>query len=91
MVAIDIQPNASVQVKEGNSVLNVGGFADTVFEVVSSYVSGELDAGHWVGEIEKVDIGSPSPIIQAVKNGVKKTVAKKMNAKLKRDRSGRFR
>ncbi len=54
LVLIDVQPYAHTQVKERADVLNVGGFSDAVFEVVSLFAKGELDAGHFVGAIEKV-------------------------------------
>ncbi|HET9929072.1 MAG TPA: TROVE domain-containing protein [Polyangiaceae bacterium] len=54
LVLIDVQPYGSTQVSERADVLNVGGFSDSVFEVVSLFAKGELDAEHWVGEIEKV-------------------------------------
>jgi 60 kDa SS-A/Ro ribonucleoprotein len=34
--------------------MNVGGFSDAVFGMVAQFANGTLDAGHWVGEIEKV-------------------------------------
>lgn len=40
LVLVDIQPYAHTQVKERADVLNVGGFSDAVFEVVSLFASG---------------------------------------------------
>jgi 60 kDa SS-A/Ro ribonucleoprotein len=57
LVLIDIQPYASTQVPsaEGDAnVLNVGGFSDSVFELVSFFSKGELGSNHWVREIEKM-------------------------------------
>jgi 60 kDa SS-A/Ro ribonucleoprotein len=54
LVLIDVQPYGSAQVSERADVLNVGGFADSVFDVVSLFAKGELDAEHWVGEIQNV-------------------------------------
>ena len=54
MVCIDIQPYATVQAKERPDVLNVGGFSDQVFEVISEFARGELNADHLVGVIESV-------------------------------------
>lgn len=56
LVCIDIQPNATTQAAERHDILNVGGFSDAVFTTVASFASGELDAGHWVGEIEKISL-----------------------------------
>lgn len=54
MVCIDIQPYATVQAKERPDVLNIGGFSDQVFEVISEFARGELNADHLVGVIESV-------------------------------------
>ena len=56
LVLIDLQPNASTQVAEREDVLNVGGFSDAVFDVVSLFANGELGAGHFVGQIESVKL-----------------------------------
>ena len=56
LVCIDIQPNASTQAKERADILNVGGFSDQVFTLISEFAGGTLDAEHWVGVIEKVEI-----------------------------------
>lgn len=37
-----------------SDILNVGGFSDQVFELVSLFAKGELNADHWVGVIESV-------------------------------------
>jgi 60 kDa SS-A/Ro ribonucleoprotein len=54
LVLIDVQPYGSTQVNERADVLNVGGFADSVFDVITLFAKGELDAAHWVGEIQNV-------------------------------------
>jgi 60 kDa SS-A/Ro ribonucleoprotein len=56
LVCIDIQPYGTTQAAEREDILNVGGFSDQVFEVVSAFAAGELAAEHWVGLIEKVEI-----------------------------------
>ena len=56
LVCIDIQPNAHTQAPERRDILNVGGFSDQVFTLVSEFANGNLDDGHWVGVIEKVEI-----------------------------------
>jgi 60 kDa SS-A/Ro ribonucleoprotein len=56
LVCIDIQPYAHTQAKERADILNVGGFSDQVFTLVSEFAGGTLDAGHWVGVIEKVEL-----------------------------------
>ena len=56
LVLIDIQPYGTTQVAERPDVLNVGGFSDAVFNIVSLFAKGELGANHWVGEIERVTL-----------------------------------
>ncbi len=56
LVLIDLQPYASTQVGDDESVLNVGGFSDRVFEIVSLFAKGELGAAHWVEQIEAVTL-----------------------------------
>lgn len=58
LVCIDIQPTASTQAAERHDILNVGGFSDAVFTMVASFAAGTMDAGHWVGEIEKVALAA---------------------------------
>ena len=54
LVCIDLQPGATTQAAERSDILNVGGFSDAVFELVSRFAKGEADADHWVGEIDKI-------------------------------------
>ena len=56
LVCIDIQPYGSTQAKERSDVLNIGGFSDRVFDVIAEFANGTLDAGHWVGVIDAVEI-----------------------------------
>jgi 60 kDa SS-A/Ro ribonucleoprotein len=56
LVCIDIQPYATTQTKERADILNVGGFSDQVFNLISEFAGGTMEAGHWVGVIEKVEI-----------------------------------
>lgn len=56
LVCIDIQPYAHTQAQERADILNVGGFSDQVFTLVSEFANANLDARHWVGVIEKLEI-----------------------------------
>lgn len=51
LVLIDIQPYGTTQVESRKDVLNVGGFSDAVFEVVSLFAKGELGTDHFVEQI----------------------------------------
>jgi 60 kDa SS-A/Ro ribonucleoprotein len=54
MVAIDVQPNGTVQAKERDDIVNVGGFSDQVFQVIADVAAGGSTAGHWVRQIESI-------------------------------------
>ena len=56
LVCIDIQPGATTQAAERADILNVGGFSDAVFTMVSSFADGKAGADHWVGEIDKISL-----------------------------------
>ena len=56
LVCIDIQPNAHTQATERADILNVGGFSDQVFNLITEFANGNLEADHWVGVIEKVEV-----------------------------------
>lgn len=54
LVCIDIQPYGSTQARDQADILNVGGFGDAVFDVLSQFVSGQFGAAHWVEAIESI-------------------------------------
>lgn len=55
LAMIDIQPYGTVQAPDDKSVLNVGGFSDTVWEVLNVFqASGGND--HWTKVIEEVEV-----------------------------------
>jgi 60 kDa SS-A/Ro ribonucleoprotein len=56
LVCIDLQPYGHTQAPDRDDVLNVGGFSDQVFEILGLFARNELDAGHWVEVIEKVQL-----------------------------------
>jgi 60 kDa SS-A/Ro ribonucleoprotein len=56
LVCIDLQPYAHTQAKERAHILNIGGFSDQVFSLVSEFANGSLEGEHWVRIIEKIDI-----------------------------------
>ena len=56
LVLLDIQPYAHTQAQERADILNIGGFSDQVFTLVSEFANGNLTAEHWVGVIEKVEL-----------------------------------
>jgi len=54
LVCLDIQPNQTTQACERADILNIGGFSDQVFEVISAFASGHLEADHWIARINAV-------------------------------------
>ncbi len=54
LVCIDIQPYGSSQAPERADILNIGGFSDAVFNVVSSFLSN--DKTRFVREVESVEL-----------------------------------
>ncbi|MGI9465731.1 MAG: hypothetical protein ACR2OA_01275 [Rubripirellula sp.] len=54
LVCIDIQPYGSSQAPERDDILNIGGFSDAVFNVVSSFL--ENDASRFVRDVESVEL-----------------------------------
>jgi 60 kDa SS-A/Ro ribonucleoprotein len=56
LVCLDVQPNQTTQAAERADILNIGGFSDQVFGVISAFASGQLEADHWIGRIEAVAV-----------------------------------
>ena len=54
LVLIDLQPSRTTQAVEREDILNVGGFSDQVFELVSEFAAGRLQGDHWVGVINEI-------------------------------------
>jgi len=54
LICIDLQPNATTQAPERSDILNVGGFSDAVFEVISAFLTSS--AGRFVAEIEAITL-----------------------------------
>jgi 60 kDa SS-A/Ro ribonucleoprotein len=56
LICIDIQPYGSTQAHERADILNIGGFSDSVFEMIQAFAAGQLNSEHWVGQIEKMNL-----------------------------------
>ena len=54
LACIDFVPNATTQAAERRDILNIGGFSDSVFDLLALFANGKMHADHWIGEIEKV-------------------------------------
>ncbi len=56
LVCIDLQPYGHTQARERADILNVGGFSDTVFDLIAKFAQAGMNAGHWTGVIEQVEL-----------------------------------
>jgi 60 kDa SS-A/Ro ribonucleoprotein len=54
LINIDLQPYGTVQAPDRSDILNVGGFSDAVFMVVSSFLEGHPE--RFVAEVEAVEV-----------------------------------
>ena len=54
LVCIDIAPYGNTQAPDRQDILNIGGFSDAVFNVVSSFL--ESDTNRFVREVEAVEL-----------------------------------
>ena len=54
LVNIDLQPYQTVQACERADIMNIGGFSDSVFNVISAFL--ENDASRFVREVECVEL-----------------------------------
>jgi 60 kDa SS-A/Ro ribonucleoprotein len=53
MVCIDVQPNTTTQFKERKDILNIGGFSDSVFDVINMFIN---TGPAWVNEINSIEL-----------------------------------
>lgn len=52
LVCIDLVPNTTTQAPDRSDILNIGGFSDTVFEVIAAFAAGGAGADQWVRTIQ---------------------------------------
>lgn len=53
MVCLDLQPYTTTQAQDRADVMNVGGFSDSVFELIGGFLKGTAKGEHWVEVIER--------------------------------------
>ncbi len=58
LVCLDIQPNTHTQAKDRQDIINIGGFSDQVFKLISAFADGSLDGGGQVDQIRNVTINT---------------------------------
>jgi len=56
LVCMDVQPYGTSQAPESGDILNIGGFADSVFNVIAAFNNTTINPDHWVGVIEQETI-----------------------------------
>ena len=52
LVCIDLTPNTTTQAPDRKDILNIGGFSDTVFDLIAAFAAGADGSDHWIREIE---------------------------------------
>jgi 60 kDa SS-A/Ro ribonucleoprotein len=52
LVCIDLVPNTTTQAPDRKDILNIGGFSDVVFDLISAFAAGADGTDHWIREIE---------------------------------------
>lgn len=55
LICIDTAPGATVQAPDRGDIMNIGGFSDSVFEVIAAFLAGN-SKDHWVDVIEKISL-----------------------------------
>jgi 60 kDa SS-A/Ro ribonucleoprotein len=56
MVNLDIAPHASAQTVSGSDVLNIGGFTDSVFQVMAMFFESKGNPDFWVNQIKSIQL-----------------------------------
>jgi 60 kDa SS-A/Ro ribonucleoprotein len=54
LVCIDLQPNQTTQASERSDIMNIGGFSDSVFNVVSAFLADNNQ--RFVAEVDAVEL-----------------------------------
>jgi 60 kDa SS-A/Ro ribonucleoprotein len=65
LICIDLQPYGTTQAQERADILNVGGFGDSVFDVIAHFAAGSFGGNHWVELIEAIDLQGSAPPVAA--------------------------
>lgn len=56
LICIDLTPNTTTQVKEHEDILQIGGFSDAVFDVISQFVQAGWDKNFWIKKIQDIAV-----------------------------------
>lgn len=56
LVCLDLQPYGHTQAKDRDDVLNIGGFSDSVFDVIAKFAEGSLGGEHWADVVNAIEL-----------------------------------
>lgn len=56
MVCIDIQPYGNTQAPNRDDIINIGGFSDVVWDVITEFAKNGRNGSHWIDTINQIDI-----------------------------------
>lgn len=55
LICLDLVPNQTTQAKERDDILNIGGFSDTVFDLIALFAADKMHPRHWLQVIDKIN------------------------------------
>jgi 60 kDa SS-A/Ro ribonucleoprotein len=58
LVCIDISPNKTGQAPNRDDILNIGGFGDSCFTIISDFLDGKWGGDAWTQTIEAIDLNA---------------------------------
>lgn len=56
LICINLQPYADTQAQESTDVLNIGGFSDSIFDLISAFINGGNASENWLKQIEAIQV-----------------------------------
>lgn len=68
LICMDLTPRSNSQVTERENILQIGGFSDSVFDVINSFIRVGNENNHWVAEIENINLDEVGKKIEVVKD-----------------------
>lgn len=55
-ICVDLEASSTVQLKDSDDVMNIGGFSDNIWDIVKMFVAGEYGADAWTKAIKTIDV-----------------------------------
>lgn len=56
LICVDLQPYTTSQAQNSQDVLNIGGFSDTVFNIIELFCAQNQDKDFWVNKINQIEL-----------------------------------